>query len=246
MPGPNFPTGTGGGITNYGTMSITDSTVTNNQVFFGGGGIDSGGTLTITGSTISGNVASGQHDGQPFGRGGGLSGMMTLTNSTISGNFASLSGGGLEGGGVIKNCTVSGNGNGGISTSGIDIGNTILNNNSGANIDGTATSLGYNISSDDGGGSLTGPGDQINTDPMIGPLQNNGGPTLTHALLPHSPTINAGDPNFTPPPFSDQRGSPFVRVFNGRIDIGAFEVQPLHRITPEPRSRPTPAPRRMP
>ena len=202
-------------------MTITDSTVTNNQVFFVGGGIDNGGTLTITGSTISGNVASGQHDGQPFGGGGGISGTVTLTNSTLSGN-------------------------GGISTSGIDIGNTILNNNSGANIDGTATSLGYNISSDDGGGNLTGPGDQINTDPMIGPLQNNGGPTLTHALSPYSPAINAGDPNFTPPPFSDQRGSPFVRVFNGRIDIGAFEVQPLHRITPEPRSRPTPVPRRMP
>ena len=133
-------------------------------------------------------------------------------------------GGGLEGGGVIKNSTISGNGNGGISTNGIEIGNTILDGNTGANIDGTATSLGYNISSDDGGGNLTGPGDQINTAPMIGPLQDNGGPTLTHALLPGSPAINAGDPNFTPPPFYDQRGSPFVRVFNGRIDIGSFET----------------------
>ena len=243
VPGPNFPTGTGGGISNYGTMTITDSTITSNQVYLGGGGIDNGGTLTITGSTVSGNVASGEHDGQPFGGGGGISGTVTLTNSTLS-QRCCLSGGGLDGGGVIKNSTISGNA-AVISTSG-DIGNTILNNNSGANIDGTATSLGYNISSDDGGGNLTGPGDQINTDPMIGPLQNNGGPTLTHALLPGSPAINAGDPNFTPPPFSDQRGSPFVRVFNGRIDIGAFEVQPLHRITPEPRSRPTPVPRRMP
>jgi hypothetical protein len=128
------------------------------------------------------------------------------------------------------------------STSGIEIENTILNNNAGANIDGTAMSLGYNISSDDGGGNLTGPGDQINTDPMLGPLQNNGGATLTHALLAGSPAINAGDPNFTPPPFYDQRGSPFVRVFNGRIDIGSFEVQPPHRATPAPRQRPTPAP----
>src|SRR5206468_830029 len=118
----------------------------------------------------------------------------------------SLSGGGLDGGGVINNSTISDNGNGGISTSGIEIGNTILNNNSGANIDGTATSLGYNISTDDGGGNLTGPGDQINTDPVIGPLQDNGGPTFTHALLPGSPAINTGDPNFTPPPSYDQRG----------------------------------------
>jgi hypothetical protein len=241
-----FPTGTGGGISNYGTMTITDSTIKSNNVFFGGGGIESGGTLTITGSTISGNIASGEHDGQPFGRAGGISGTVTLTNSTVSDNYAALFGGGLEGGGVIKNSTISGNGNGGISTDGMEIGNTILDGNSGANIDGTATSLGYNISSDDGGGNLTGPGDQINTDPMIGPLQDNGGPTLTHALLPGSPAINAGDPNFTPPPFYDQRGPGFSRVFNGRIDMGAFEMQPPHRTTPAPRSRPTPFPRPTP
>ena len=241
-----FPTGVGGGISNRGTMTITESTITNNSVFFVGGGIVNDGTLTITGSTISGNIASGQHDGQPVGTAGGIAGTVTLINSTLTDNFAPLGGGGFEGGGVVKNSTISGNGNGGISTQGMEIGNTILDGNTGANIDGTATSLGYNISSDDGGGNLTGPGDQINTAPMIGPLQDNGGPTLTHALLPGSPATNAGDPNFTPPPFSDQRGSPFVRVFNGRIDIGAFEVQPLRRITPEPRPRPTPAPRRMP
>jgi len=72
---------------------------------------------------------------------------------------------------------------------------------------------------------LNGSGDQISTDPMLGPLQNNGGPTLTHALLLRSPAIDAGDPNFTPPPSYDQRGSPFVRVFSGRIDIGSVEAQ---------------------
>ena len=71
---------------------------------------------------------------------------------------------------------------------------------------GTVTSDGYNLSSDDGGGYLTGPGDQINTDPLLSPLQDNGGPTFTHALLPGSPAIDAGDPAFTPPPFNDQRG----------------------------------------
>jgi hypothetical protein len=73
----------------------------------------------------------------------------------------------------------------------MEITNTILNDNSGPNIDGTGTSLGYNVSSDDGGGNLTGPGDQIDTGPLLGPLQNNGGPTLTHALLPDSPAISA-------------------------------------------------------
>jgi hypothetical protein len=69
---------------------------------------------------------------------------------------------------------------------------------------------------------------------MLGPLQNNGGPTFTHALLLGSPAINAGDPNFTPPPFFDQRGIGYDRVVNGRIDIGALEVQPTPTPSPTP------------
>ena len=69
--------------------------------------------------------------------------------------------------------------------------NTIFNVSPGGhsilNDFGTVTSYGYNVSSDDGGGYLNGPGDQINTDPLLGPLQDNGGPTFTHALLPGSP-----------------------------------------------------------
>ena len=221
-----FPVGYGGGISNYGTLTITDSTIAGNGCGLSGGGIYNFGTLTINNSTISGNRADGQHDGQPWGSGGGIVGPVTLTNSTVSNNYASLSLGGIWGSGTI--------------------GNTILNNNSDTNINGNFTSLGYNLSSDDGGGNLNGPGDQINTDPMLGPLQDNGGPTLTHALLPGSPAINAGNPNFTPPPLYDQRGSPFVRVFNGRIDIGSFEAQPPRRPTPMPRSRPTPPPRPTP
>src|SRR5207253_7786659 len=57
------------------------------------------------------------------------------------------------------------------------------------------------------------------------PGQVSGGPTFTYALLPGSPAIDAGDPNFTSPPFFDQRGPGFDRVVNGRIDIGSFEVQ---------------------
>ena len=98
---------------------------------------------------------------------------------------------------------------------------------SGANLvsnSGTVISHGYNLSSDNGGGFLTATGDQINTDPILGPLQNNGGPTFTHGLLTGSPAINAGDPNFTPPPLYDQRGPGYDRVYNGRIDIGSFEL----------------------
>ncbi len=122
----------------------------------------------------------------------------------------------------------------------LDLGNTILMpSGSGANIQntyGTVNSNGYNLSSDAiGGDGGTGPGgllnalgDIRNTNPLLGPLQNNGGPTLTQALLLGSPAINAGDPAFnpylfTPPLLFDQRGIGFNRILSGRIDIGAFE-----------------------
>lgn len=86
---------------------------------------------------------------------------------------------------------------------------------------------------DDGNGLLTAICDRINTDPMLGPLQDNGGPTFTHAPLTGSPAIDSGK-NFTAET-TDQRGSGFVRTFddssianaNGGdgTDIGAFEVQ---------------------
>ena len=248
LPGPNFPTGTGGGISNYGTLAITNSTISGNICYRFAGGIYNNGGLTMDNSTVSDNSAEGQHDGVPWGHGGGIVGQVTFTNSTLSGNYANLSTGGIEGNGTIVNSTISGNNNGGISASGaLEIGNTVLNAGaSGPNISnqgGTVISHGYNVCSDNGSGFLNGPGDQINTNPMLGPLQNNGGSTLAHALLPGSPAINEGDPNFTPPPFYDQRGNPFVRVFNGRVDIGALEVQPPRRPTPTTRSRPTPRPR---
>jgi hypothetical protein len=247
VPEP-FALGDGGGICNYGTLVITNSTISDNQAYSSGGGIENGGMLTITSSTVSGNGAIGGHDGQPWGHGGGISGSVTFTNSTLSGNYASLSGGGLDGGGAISNSTVNDNNGGGISASAaFEIENTILKAGArGANISidgGMVISHGYNVSSDDGGGFLKGPGDQINTDPVLGPLQNNGGPTFTHALLPGSPAIDAGDPSFTPPPYYDQRGPRFRRVFDGRIDVGSFEVQPEPPPFPTPRPRPTPAPR---
>jgi hypothetical protein len=237
----------GGGISNYGTLTITNSTINNNRCGVNGGGIYNNGMLTITNTTVSDNAAVSEYDGKPYGYGGGVSGgTLMFSNSTLSGNYANVSDGGiLVGGGTITNSTISGN-NGSVSFGGgtLEIGNTILNASAGSaniiNYGGTLTSHGYNLSSDDGGGYLNGPGDQVNTDPVLGPLQNNGGPTLTHALLPGSPAINTGDPNFTPPPSNDQRGSPFVRVFNGRIDIGSFEAQPPRRPSPTPRPRPSP------
>jgi hypothetical protein len=217
--------GEGGGIYTDGTelpgnVTVSNSTISGNFASNGGGGISSGFSgLTIINSTISGNSA-----GDPvFGYGGGIAAGnvgTTIMNSTISGNSASYSGGGISiGAGTI--------------------GNTILNNNSGGNVAGAIISQGYNVSSDDGGGLLNGPGDQINTDPLLGPLQDNGGPTLTHLPLPGSPAIDAGDPNFTSPPLRDQRGVCFYRVFGRRIDVGSVETQPEPRC-PSPAPRPTP------
>jgi len=228
----------GGGIFNGGTLTIFSSTVTANTaggISGAGGGIYNGGTLTILNSTVSANTAS---------TGGGVHNAaaattVTITNSTFSGNAASAYGGACFNGGTmqIANSTLSGNSastGGGILVFGpLQIGSTILNRGeAGANIGSfgevTVTSLGYNLSSDDAGGHLTSAGDQINTDPVLGPLQDNGGPTFTHALLRGSPAIDAGDPSFTPPPRHDQRGRGFARVAHGRIDVGSFEVQRRH------------------
>ena len=223
----NCQGGFGGGILNgaAATLTITNCTLSGNTGAFGGATYNAG-TLTIVNSTISGNTAN---------EGGGIynANTLTITNSTFSGN-ASGGGGAILSLGTLQiaNSTLSGNSAsfaGGIFNLGtLQIGNTILNAGaSGENIysnSGSVTSLGYNLSSDNGNGFLTGPGDQVNIDPLLGPLHDNGGPTLTHELLAGSPAINAGNPGFTPPPFFDQRGPGFDRVINGRIDIGSFEV----------------------
>ena len=261
----------GGGISNYNfgdasiaTLTLTNSTLSGNSAYSGGAIFNSmfggGASVTISNSTISGNSAD-FGGGIKSGGGGpnGPSTFVTISNSTISGNSAG------DGGGIynspsprshaevgVNNSTISdnsttGNGGGIYNHGFLELASTILNTgSSGGNIfnnGGTVTSHGYNLSSDNGGGYLTGFGDQINTDPLLGPLQNNGGPTFTHALLPGSPAIDAGDPNFTPPPFYDQRGPEFDRVVNDRIDIGSFEVQGLTATpTPTPTATPTPTP----
>jgi hypothetical protein len=228
---------------NAGGVTIVDTTISGNSV---GGGVytyqDGGkipGNLTVMNSTISGNSASSYGGGIACGKSG-----LTIINSTVSGNSAGAYGGGIASGSfgmMIVDSTVSGNSAptcGGVCGE-VEIANTILNANASGNIDGTVTSHGYNISSDDGGGHLNGPGDQINTDPLLGPLQDHGGPTLTHLPMRGSPAIDAGDPNFTPPPYHDQRGACFYRVFGRRIDVGSVETQPRPRcVTPAP--RPTP------
>jgi hypothetical protein len=191
---------------------------------------------------------------------------VTISNSTLSDNVSAVDGGGVYNSGnpyaslSIKTSTIAGNsaiGHGGAIYNNnyghfipyVELGSTILNAGASGgtifNDGGRISSLGYNLASDAGGGVLTGPGDQINTNPLLGPLQDNGGQTFTHALLPGSPAIDEGDPSFTPPPVNDQRGCPYRRVFNGRIDVGSLEVQPPPLrpcATPRPRLTPRPRP----
>ena len=245
----------GPGVWNYFFLTVLNSTLSGNSTALDGGGIRSGtfkapGSVTVINSTISGNSASGGGGGIAISYGG-----LTVVNSTISGNSAGDAGGGIvnySGGVQVANSTISGNsaasGGGIYNVAGqfggtIEISNTIFNAGAlGENIfnnGGMVTSHGYNISSDDAGGHLNGPGDQINTDPLLGPLRDHGGPTLTHMPMRGSPAIDAGDPSFTPPPDHDQRGACFLRVFGPRIDVGSVETQPRPLcVTPAP--RPTP------
>jgi hypothetical protein len=272
----------GGGVCNDATggsaiAQISDSTISNNSAGHAGGICNDGrlkgaSLLQISGSTLNNNV-SGDDAGAILNI-ADTNGTATISNCTISGNSAQSYGGGInnQAGLTVNNTTFSGNSasSGGSIANGnpvtVSIGNTVLKTGEvGENIynccGGTIMSHGYNVCSDEGGGYLNGPGDQINTNPILGPLANNGGPTLTQALLPGSPAIDAGDPSFTPPPFYDQRGPGFDRVVNGRLDIGSFEVQgptptpsptptatpsPTVSSTPSPTPRPTPTPRARP
>jgi hypothetical protein len=234
----NTAEGPGGAIFNDSgsggaTVTIANSTISGNSAGSAGGGIFNSGTLgsptvTIANSTLADNSAG------DFGGGGAaiinwvaFSGNATVTiaNSTFSGNSASGAGGG------IVNYSPSGG------STMLEIGSTILKaGDSGINIvnaGGTVTSRGYNLSSDDGGGFLAAMGDQVNTDPLLGPLQDNGGATFTHALLACSPAIDQGK-NFSASA-TDQRDEGFVRTFDDPAvpdaaggdgtDIGAFEAQ---------------------
>jgi len=243
LPGAGY----GGGISNGGTLSVTNSTLSGNSAngFAGrGGGIYNAGRLSVTNSTLSGNSTNG---GSSTGGGVYNVGVLSITNSTLSGNSAnananggSSTGGGIENAGTLSvtSSTLSGNSasgdgvlpggspGGGIYNVGtLSVIMNIFANPVGGNLvtltePGIAVvSLGHNLFSDSPGVALD-PTDLINTDPRLGPLADNGGPTFTQALLPGSPAIDAGVA--VPGVTTDQRGVP--RPQDRAPDIGAFEV----------------------
>jgi len=246
----------GGGIYNLdGTLTLTNSTVSDNTANANGGGIWNSGALTLTNSTISGNNSDPVGAGSFSSRvGGGIfnlgPGTLTIANSTVSGNTAGGGGGGIYdwalgavvGSVTVINSTISGNtatGGGGLfnnTASIIKLINTIVANNP-SNGDCRrhgVTSLGHNLDSD-GTCGFNATGDKSNVNPKLGPLQDNSGPTWTHALLAGSPAIDAGNPaapgsEANACPDKDQRGIARPQDGNGngtaRCDIGAYELKP--------------------
>ncbi|MGE0087078.1 MAG: choice-of-anchor Q domain-containing protein, partial [Desulfococcaceae bacterium] len=204
--------GYGGGIYNYDSSpTITGSTFTGNAAFSGSGIYNSGGgSSDVENCTFSGNTAS---------VGGGIyneTGDMNITNSTFIGNSVSSGGGGISNRGTLT------------------ISHTIIANTLGAtgvtdlyNESGGTVTSNYNIV-ESMSGYASGANDIVGeqTSLNIDSLADNGGPTRTHALLPGSVAIDAGNPSATDLPIYDQRGTGFPRVKNSRVDIGAYESEP--------------------
>ena len=249
----NADHGGGGGVSNFGTSTIQNSTISNNTTNYGGGGVSNSGTLTIKNSVLSNNLT--------YYFGGGVNnddGTLTIENSTISGNTA-FGGGGVEtfrGSVTISNSTISGtvaNSNGGglrnagyVSSGILMLRHSLIAGNQ-ATVSpeienssfGIVTANYFNLFGVNGDAGVNGfaPGltdivPSVSLAQILGPLANNGGPSQTHALVPGSPAIDAGDPagcrdSLGKLFLTEQRG--FARHADGnndgtiRCDIGAFE-----------------------
>jgi hypothetical protein len=216
----------GGGIYNAASLTLSHSTVWSNTVAAGaspfayGGGVYNGGTLNVVDSTIAGNAANG---GTVTASGGGIAalsptGPTTLSSVTLSANSATGStalGGNLWVSGAtasLRDTIVAGG-----------TGSPGAENCATTGLGARVSSLGYNLE-DRAQCGLTTAGDQPRSDPQLGPLQNNGGPTDTQAPPASSPAVDQGNPgdcsdaNGAPVP-DDQRGQPRLSP----CDVGAFE-----------------------
>lgn len=212
----NSATSQGGGVFARfnAPVVIRNSTISGNRAGIDGGGIFTGASsFTLTNSTVVNNVAD--SDNNLTGAGGGLfvnAGTATIVSTILAGNAVGTTSP------VANDATGTLAAAGANNLVGVDTGLTGITNGTNSNQIGTAASP---------------------IDPLIGPLQNNGGfvagvpgntsPILTHALLTGSPARDAGS---NPASLTnDERGAPFVRNFNVQTDIGAFEAQPFATTT---------------
>jgi hypothetical protein len=225
----NTSASSGGGIQNStvprSSLAVVDSLIARNTAPFNGGGIANTGPLTVQNSTFSGNT--GGQGGAISSSGSGSS--ASLVNVTIAGNAATDVGGGL-----YKDLSGP-----------FTLQNVILAGNTAANCSGSYGSSGGNIDSGSSCGLAGLVVDRSNTDPLLGVLTDNGGPTMTYALLSGSPAIDGGAVSACPA--TDQRGLPRPQDGDGsgesQCDSGAYELQPATATpTPTPTRTSTPTP----
>lgn len=224
----------GGGVLSKGRLVLTNAVVKNNAGKNGGGlqANGAGNGLTLTGVTLTGNSAD--TGGGAYCKGGGSPSY--LTNCTVSGNTAASDGGGLFldyasliNVTVANNTAPAGRGAGLTDTGGgaaVALLNTIIANNvTGNGCLGSPVSSGYNIDGD-GTCNCVAAGDQVGVNPLLGPLQDNGGPTPTRLPATGSPAIDLG--TATGAPGADQRGVARPQDGDGNgsflYDVGAVEV----------------------
>ncbi|MBL8131794.1 MAG: hypothetical protein JNL42_08040 [Anaerolineae bacterium] len=224
--------GDGGGLIALGgTVTITDSTFSGNAAQDDGGAIYNYlASTAITGSTLSDNAATSDNGGAI----NNVDSVLAVFNSTITANSAGASGGGVRNTGIgsltLTHVTLSGNAaaqGGAVANTG---GITHLKNSILADSGGCFRSAGIihaqNSLIEDGLLCVNGTNTaNVTGDPNLALLANNGGPTLTHALLAGSIAINAGDNSLIPVGVTtDQRGTGFPRILGGMVDMGAFET----------------------
>lgn len=238
-------------------LEILDSTIKNNIATAYGGGIAAfGGVVEILGTTIASNSA-GISSGGIYSYGNNASPTsLSMTNSTVSINSRGgiqISGTSANSTAEILNCTIAFNGNGPsqgpglppnaaglISNGGVTLNNTIVASNANGDVNGNfVLGSSNNLIGIVQGGHGTNLANGVNGNLVgsnafpvpanLGPLSNNGGKTLTHALLPGSPAIDHGSNSAAVSLNYDQRGARYDRIKDGGlgliVDIGAVEYR---------------------
>ena len=244
--------GLGGAVVQLGgTTNFIRTTISNNVSGNCSGVYMQTGIAYVDGCTFTGNSGTGIADVFRNNPNNGA-GTLTITNSTFSGNSSTAGNSVVRSEGEplatstisMVNCTVTNNTVTGVGQHGaiwqvpgpthvLTLVNTIVSGNlSGGlplDIDGTAVPSSSNNLIGAGGGLTNGVNGNLVgiNNPQLAPLQNNGGPTMTHALLCTSPALDAGTNAVTGAPYfltTDQRGGAFARLTHGRVDIGAYEA----------------------
>jgi len=228
-------------VTGSGAKSVLQSCTVSGNKAGSGAGLYVSGYLAVNGSTIAGNsgTVSGSQGAVAL-RGTFAPGAATIRNSTVSGNTTKAFASAIwlsvfDGNLLIQNSTVTGNANGGVfhqgGTGTLELSSSIIAQN------GTYEVFNFGVApvkannsligiSNSTGLTIVGSNNQTGTtakplDPLLAPLADNGGPTLTHLPLPGSPVIDAGS---NPAGLLlDQRGPGFPRSF-AQTDIGAVEA----------------------